>query len=417
MSNVNKKPIKPQRPARPDERQRKTVAAPERPRKPQRSLKDPNGKPNRDRPVTRPSARGEVPKKVRKPETARTTKISKPPALVPTAIMDTAPTADMLSDAVNQLRAVANGIYTVELPDRFRRQLRPSGLPYCPILDATKNEPATFRQSFYLDIGTAFHEIVQTFVCRSGVARSMVYANFKCTRCNTVELFKPIPRSCFTCGAADYYFKYEELEFEGFRGLGGGHIDLFVKTTRGWLVCDWKTTSENAQRWREDADGKHHHQLQAYCLALAELFGDKLQGLPIIGYCLMFAPREQPGKFTKPKISVKLSEKSPLGSDIITNWSFYPYPFWGEVAEATRKRLRRSKRQFDALSDAYRDKTPRAWFEVARMRPCRSIADFNKPMGMVDGFYKAKLCPNIDICMGTTKSVARFLEHNHVARD
>lgn len=409
---VRKPTRTPQRPDR-QERPVKKVSSP------QRSLKTPTGKPTRERTVTRPSQRTEAPpKKPKRPEPTSRVKTGKPQATIAdTAILPEAPSADVMADSISQLRALANGIYTVEMPDRFRRALRPSGLPYCPILDATKNEPATYKQSFYLDIGTAFHEIVQTFVCRSGIARSMVYANFKCMRCETVELFKPLPKTCFTCGAGDHFFQYVELEFEQFRGLGGGHVDLFVKTSNGWLVCDWKTTSEKSLKFREDVDDKHHHQLQAYCLALAELFSDKLQGLPILGYVLMFAPRDQPGKFVRKKLGTKMAVANVPGDDMITNWELMAHPFHAKIAEDTRKRLRRAKRAFDALTDAYRERTPEAWHEVARLRPCRSIADFNKPMGMADGFYKRQLCPKIDICMGTTSSVARWLARNAVDRD
>lgn len=299
-----------------------------------------------------------------------------------------------LSDALTELRTLANATYDVVLPSRFKRALRPSGLPYCPILDVTKVEERTFKQDFYLDIGTAFHAVVQEFISRSRIARSMVYATFKCTRCNTVEKFKPLPYSCFTCGAPDHMFKYDELEFDHFRGLGGGHIDLFVRTSAGWLVCDWKTTSERARDSREEVDNKHHHQLQAYCLAVAELYAEYLQGLPIIGYALMFAPRDHPGKTVKGKLTAKMTaEQEPERME--TNWNIIAHPFHERIARRTRKRLHRSYRGFNAATKALETNK---WDRVVKLRPCRTIADFNKPMGMSDAFYKAKACPNLDAC-------------------
>jgi hypothetical protein len=296
------------------------------------------------------------------------------------------------TELLDEVHELFDGTYSVIRPGPFKRAFRPSGFPYCPVLDAmTGPEDMDYGKAFYLDIGTTVHALMQEYISRSARGRTSVYANWKCKECGGDHLFTPLPYVCAFCGADSEKLAYEELEFSNAFGIQGGHVDLLVKTKRGWLVADWKTASEMGLDYRDEADGKHHHQLQAYCLAIQELFKDKLQGLPVIGYMLIFVPRDASGR------------RNSKGEISNSNWTPYIYKWTPEMAKTTRKRLFVQRASFEAASIGYETGN---WLPAAWLRPCQTLADFGKPMGMQDGFYKGKLCENLDTCCRSSKEVA-----------
>lgn len=286
------------------------------------------------------------------------------------------------NEILDEVHELFDGTYTVIRPGPWKRAFRPSGFPYCGVLDAMSGpEDMEYSKAFYLDIGTTVHELMQEYISRSPMGMQKVFCNWKCKDCGGMHYFTTLPYACAHCGGERERLHYEELEFENFRGIQGGHIDLLVKTKYGWIVCDWKTASTSGLDYRNEADGKHHHQLQAYCLAIQERFKDRLGGLPVIGYMLIFVPRDKSGD-GKP-------------SHMVSNWQPYLY-IWNEtLAKATRKRLFMQRANYDAASIGYETGN---WLPVAMTRPCTSLSDFGMPMGMRDGFYGGELCPNLDIC-------------------
>ena len=297
-----------------------------------------------------------------------------------------------VNDIINEeLHELFDGTYSVERPGPWKRAFRPSGFPYCPVIDAmTGKEVMNYGKAFYLDIGTTVHELMQEYICRSPRGRRVVYANWKCKDCDHMHHFSPLPYVCINCGADSERLHYEELEFAYAINIDGGHIDLLVRTSLGWLVCDWKTASTTGLDYRTEADGKHHHQLQAYCLAVEEVFKDQLQGLPVIGYCLMFVPRDSSGN------------RKTNGS----NWTPYVYLWDEKLAAATRKRLFFTRASYEAATVGYDTNN---WLMAAKLRPCQSLEDFAKPMGMRDGFFGGKVCPNMDVCCRTDEDVAEAI--------
>jgi hypothetical protein len=293
---------------------------------------------------------------------------------------------------LEEVHELFDGTYSVIRPGPWKRAFRPSGFPYCPVLDAmTGPENMDYGKAFYLDIGTTVHALMQEYIARSARGRTNVFANWKCKDCGGEHIFTPIPYVCAFCGADSEKLGYEELAFENAFGIQGGHIDLLVKTSKGWIVGDWKTASEMGMDYRKEADGKHHHQLQAYCLAIQELFKDHLQGLPVIGYMLIFVPRDASGR------------RDSKGDISSSNWTPYIYKWSPEMAVETKRRLFTQRASYEAASIGYETNN---WLPAAWLRPCQTLADFSKPMGMRDGFYQGKLCENLDTCCRSSQEVA-----------
>lgn len=298
-------------------------------------------------------------------------------------------------ELLDEVHELFDGTYTVIRPGPWKRAFRPSGFPYCPVIDAmTGPEDMDYGTAFYLDIGTTVHALMQEYISRSARGRTNVYANWKCKDCGGQHLFTPIPYVCAFCGNDSERLEYEELAFENALGINGGHIDLLVKTKYGWLIADWKTASTMGLDYRNEADGKHHHQLQAYCLAIERLFKDKLQGLPVIGYMLIFVPRDASGR------------RDSKGEVSNSNWTPYIYKWTPQMAEDTRKRIFTQRASYEAATIGYETGN---WLPAAWLRPCHTLADFGKPMGMRDGFYKGKLCENLDTCCRSSADVVKMI--------
>lgn len=294
-------------------------------------------------------------------------------------------------EILDEVHEIFDGTYGVIRPGPWKRAFRPSGFPYCPVLDAMSGpEDMNYGKAFYLDIGTTVHELMQEYISRSPVGMQKVFANWQCKDCSGLHYFTTLPYACAHCNGPRERLHYEELEFSDFRGIQGGHVDLLIRTKYGWIVCDWKTASTTGLDYRNEADGKHHHQLQAYCLAIQERFKDKLEGLPIIGYMLIFVPRDAS------------AARGGKGS----NWTPYLY-LWNEsLAAQTRRRLFTQRASFEAATIGYETGN---WLPAAMLRPCESLSDFGSPMGMRDGFYGGELCPNLDICSRGYKVVAEAI--------
>jgi hypothetical protein len=303
-------------------------------------------------------------------------------------------TDEVQQKILDEVHELFDGTYSVIRPGPWKRSFRPSGFPYCPVIDALSgNEEMDYAKAFYLEIGTIVHALMQEYISRSIRGRRSVYANWKCKKCGGMHEFTPLPFCCAHCGADNEELAYEELEFSYFLGIDGGHVDLLIKTSFGWIVCDWKTASTTGLDFRNEADGKHHHQLQAYCEAISKLFKHKLQGLPVIGYMLIFVPRDASGMRSGDKVT---------GS----NWTPYLYQWNEQTSKETRKRLFIQRASYDAASIGYETNN---WLPAAMLRPCTSLVEFGKPMGMKDAFYGGKLCENLDICCRSTAEVAEAI--------
>ena len=138
---------------------------------------------------------------------------------------------------LDEMHELFDGTYGVIRPGPWKRAFRPSGFPYCPVIDAMSGtEDMDYAKAFYLDIGTTVHELMQEYISRSPFGRRKVYCDWKCKDCGGMHHFMPLPFVCHHCGADSERLHYEEIAIENQYGIQGGHIDLLVKTKYGYLV-------------------------------------------------------------------------------------------------------------------------------------------------------------------------------------
>ncbi len=165
------------------------------------------------------------------------------------------------------------------------KSLRPSQLPFCPVgffvQHATHGAIRTMdmRGSFYTEIGTSIHKVVQTYLSHSG----RFLANWKCRQCGKVYKVSVQHECC------DFVMDYEEIEID-YKGVVG-HIDAVFRDRMGYYhVVDFKTTSVlGAPRKLKDPGVAYIEQVEAYWLYLWRQHGIKCKSV-----ILMFIRRDNP---------------------------------------------------------------------------------------------------------------------------
>ena len=122
---------------------------------------------------------------------------------------------DDKSVILDELNELFDGTYGVVRPGPWKRAFRPSGFPYCPILDGMSGkEQMDYATAFYLEVGTTVHELMQEYISRSPFGRQKVYCDWKCKDCGGMHSFTPLPVTCYHCGAPSERLHYEEIAFE-----------------------------------------------------------------------------------------------------------------------------------------------------------------------------------------------------------
>jgi len=184
------------------------------------------------------------------------------------------------------------------LPDlvEFQPRLRVSGFPFCGLKAAWKKitnhvEPdADALKSFYCDIGTAVHTVLQRFVGSLG----KMYGNWLCLnkRCKHVVKFSP-HINCPKCGSE---MLYEEFSIKAFRHVSG-HTDGLFKDKYGkfWIV-DYKTTSVSVIESQKDKPTLPYQKNKAQILAYVALLELELN-IEISGWMLVYVARDKPTVF------------------------------------------------------------------------------------------------------------------------
>jgi len=178
-------------------------------------------------------------------------------------------------------------------------RVRFSGLPFCGVRWFTnlvgglsKGSAKDFGFSFFTSVGTTVHEVVQKyFLSVEGVELIM---DWRCKGCGRVYSFKSkAPASCKSCGGTSFEHEEHTIEFEG----ALGHIDQLMVIRFGgktWIiVIDYKTTTIQAVESRGKLPyAENVAQIKGYCAALHD------QGYPIMGWALVYIPRDNPFRFT-----------------------------------------------------------------------------------------------------------------------
>ncbi len=174
--------------------------------------------------------------------------------------------------------------------------LRPSQLPFCPartfINAASQGALMTldFRGSFYTSVGTAVHEVLQTFLGKSG----KFLADWRCRCCGKWKRLSHDNECC------DLEMEYHEVTIN-YRGVVG-HIDAIFRDKKGryWIV-DFKTASTSGAKTKRTSPGKVYiEQVETYANTLYRQHDIKCYGV-----ALFFVTRDNP---KKPTIWNKLLE-------------------------------------------------------------------------------------------------------------
>lgn len=187
-------------------------------------------------------------------------------------------------------QAMQEGI-VIEKTDPARLyNLRCSGLPYCPT-SALINfgqrgvfRSMDMRMSFYVGVGNAVHETMQTFLSQSG----KFLADYSCKECKKKY---PLSHKHECCGMATAYdevtldvgtTKYLRVQ---------GHIDAIFKDKTGkYWILDLKTSSlKAAEEKAKNPPLGYKRQVRAYAYLLWKQYGIKVAGV-----MLLFIPRDNP---------------------------------------------------------------------------------------------------------------------------
>lgn len=152
--------------------------------------------------------------------------------------------------------------------------LRPSQMPFCAlgffVNHATKGlyRPSTFGSAFYTTVGTAVHEVLQNFLCRSG----KFLADYECKECGKWY------RMSYKHECCEFPTKYHEVEID-YKGIKG-HIDCIYRDKNGklWIV-DFKTTSiKGAPGKKKDPGVTYREQIEIYAVLVELQYGIKIEG-------------------------------------------------------------------------------------------------------------------------------------------
>ncbi len=190
-------------------------------------------------------------------------------------------------------KALEEYIFEKKDPKRVL-SLRCSGLPYC-VNNAVQGHltggytAMDLRFSFYVRVGHAVHDVLQTYLPRVG----KFYADYECKKCKTIHRLSTKTRCC---GVST---KYHELglKLESKLGTLEGHVDALVLLSDGYYVVDFKTTGVSGMASKGETNPLgYERQLEAYCYLIERQYGIRCKGA-----MLFYIQRDNP-------IKIKLSK-------------------------------------------------------------------------------------------------------------
>lgn len=287
--------------------------------------------------------------------------------------------------AVNFIDFLVRDVVNSKVLEYRPSSLRASSAPFCPVLNYLDKEnkelgsESDYKSDFYFASGTAFHEnVAQKHFPNSTVGRKSVVGDWKCLKCQLAQPFSKKPE----CKEKFCHIKYDEIEVyyhgNSKKQILSGHIDLIVEFQNTYIIGDFKTTSEEALKWRKSADPKHIIQLEIYAYLVEYLYKVEVSYLTVL-----YVPRNR---------SVDENGKPLIKSFIIT-WS-------NERRKLVKKRIDRWQRGYKASENS---NIPL----IVKLRPCRSKQDFTDEMA--PAFYKS-VCPHLKTCCAGDKAVEKLLK-------
>lgn len=280
-------------------------------------------------------------------------------------------------------------------PSTRKKEFRCSSLPFCPIRSAfLEKQEENFRKSFYVEIGTAVHKVVQFWLSR-GMAADDMFGIWVAKDGRKTK--QPMLRR-----KAVKILKTEELEYEEvtikWKELSG-HVDLITHIGNGeYVVWDFKTTDLGGKRQFADWKRKfrtspnYFIQIRSYAALLRKLFG-----INIVAWGLIIVDRDRPIESTKDY------------HKIIKPWKEHNHKKQLRLLSAANDNylLFDEFRQIMSKSKDYNPEAVKLLKEMIINRPC--IDDESYDEWMDYAFYKGE-CEFKKSCLKSNKAVLRRIE-------
>ena len=261
----------------------------------------------------------------------------------------------------------------VGMPVPVRQTLRVSSLPYCAIQHYLKavsgaTEVPSFRMSFYTEIGTAVHELLQTIIPISKHGLE-VFGRWKCgckDKHGNPVIKGPCIKRIRKCKKCKKQYTYEEVELE-YRGLSG-HIDMITRDDEGkYYLWEFKTTKDARAKYLPS--DKHRVQAETYSYLMKKLFN-----IDIEAYAIIYFER---GQFN-------------TGSKKF--YEIFPTKITKEILQQRKKEVSRAIRTHKVVKLALLG-DPDAIDKIIEDRPCACKEDYDRYMKSSFYMDNPSLCP------------------------
>lgn len=182
------------------------------------------------------------------------------------------------------------------------QKVRFSGLPFCGVKwflnlpqALSKAVYKEFGFSYFTSVGTTVHEVIQkVFLSVEDVELLM---DWKCRGCGHIhELVDKKPSKCPKCGGTEHTHEEHTVNYKG----ALGHIDQMIRFKFGgkiWIIiidyktCTLRATESNSKFKSPLPYPSNVAQIKGYCGAM------RSKGHPIMGYALVYVPRDAPFQF------------------------------------------------------------------------------------------------------------------------
>ena len=182
-----------------------------------------------------------------------------------------------------------------EIEGESKKEIRASGMPFCPIKflinyrDGIFNDSFPFR--FFTECGNVIHEETQNWTALANPG--VLFGNWKCPKCKKVVFRKVGPMICPICSAS---MGYKEVTLNFLDAPMNGHPDGFLleNILDMWLL-ELKSTTKTKCLSIEEPDRSHRLQSTLYTSASRKIFKD-IYKLPynIKGYIIKYISRDNP---------------------------------------------------------------------------------------------------------------------------
>ena len=282
----------------------------------------------------------------------------------------------------------------LEAPSTRKKEFRCSSLPFCPIRSAfLETSKESFSKSFYVEIGTAVHKVVQFWLSRGMAADDM----FGCWKAPDGRISEPMLRPEAVKALNDNNLEYEEVTIKWKRL--SGHVDLITHIGGGaYVVWDFKTTDLGGKRqhagWKRNfrTSPNYFIQIRSYAALLRRLFG-----INIVAWGLIIVDRDRPIQTTADY------------HKIIRPWKMKNHKKQMRLLEAANDNYKifQMFQSEMARSKEYNPEAVRLLKEMIVNRPC--IDDESYDEWMDYAFYKGE-CELKEACLKSNKAVYRRIQ-------